>query len=50
MDLGGLQCWYPTSISTLVDPPTLQDSSLTSTHMPSTPRSGFSEFTQFIDL
>ena len=25
MDLGGLQCWYAISISTLVDTPTLLD-------------------------
>ena len=50
MDLGGLQCWYSTSISTLVDSPTLLDSSVTSTHMPGTPQSGFSDSGEFIDL
>ena len=50
MDLGSLQCWSATSISTLMDPPTLLDPSLTSTYMPGTPRSGYSEFAQFIDL
>ena len=29
MDLGGLQCWYTTSTSTLVDTPTLLDPPLT---------------------
>ena len=50
MDLGGLQCWYAISISTLVDPPSLLDPSVTSTHMPGTPRSGFSVSGEFIDL
>ena len=50
MDLGSLQCWSATSISTLVDPPTLLDPSVTSTHMPGTPRSGFSDSGEFIDL
>ena len=50
MDLGGLQCWYATSISTLVDAPTFQDPSVTSTHMTDTSRSGFSDAGEFIDL
>ena len=50
MDLGGLQCWYATSISTLVDAPTLLDPSITSTRMTGTSRSGFSDSGEFIDL
>ena len=50
MDLGGLQCWYATSISTLVDAPTLLDPSVTSTRMTGTSRSGFSDSGEFIDL
>ena len=50
MELRALQCCYMTYISPLVDSPTLLDPSFTSTHMPGTPRSGFSEFAQFIDL
>ena len=55
MDLGSLQCWSATSISTLVDPPTLLWThplpyGLPLPNMPGTPRSGYSEFAQFIDL
>ena len=50
MELGGLQCCYMASISPLVDSLTLLDPSFTSTHMPGTPRSGFSDSGEFIDL